>query len=321
MARISRKGLVNDNVVLAEQKHIYHAAAYVRLSIEDNHGTDNSDSIVMQQYMLEGYIARQPDMELYQVYCDNGESGTDFQRPGFVHMMEDVKRQKVDCIVVKDLSRFGRNYVEAGYYLEKVFPFLGIRFVAVNDEYDSEKDQEKDELVLSLKNLVNDLYAKDISQKIHAALFIKQKKGEYIGALPPYGYLKSTEDKHKLVVDPETACIVQNIFQWRLAGDSFTEIARKLNNREIVSPSLYHYQKGHKKKKPTSFIWQAQTIKHITTNPVYAGHMAQGKTKKSLCDAILASKVSREHWIVVENTHEALVSQEVFDRVQNLAKI
>ena len=321
MARTSRKAAVIETEPALPEK-VYHAAIYVRLSVEDNKRTGDGESIAMQQYMLEKYIAQQPDMMLYGVYSDNGESGTGFARPGFEHMMDGVRKREIDCIIVKDLSRFGRNYVETGYYLEKIFPYLGVRFVAVNDHYDTENEKEGNELVISLKNLVNDLYAKDISQKIHSSLSTKRKNGEFLGAFPPYGYLKSPEDKHKLVIDPEVAPVVREIFGWRLAGDGINQIARRLNDRGLPSPSFYHYQRGHKKKKPegAAAIWQAQIVKRMTANLVYAGHMAQGRTKKSLCEGTPKTKVSREEWIIVRNTHEALVSQEVFDQVQELVE-
>ena len=314
-------GIMEAEALPAAPERVYHAAAYVRLSVEDSGHTGSSDSIGMQQYMLEQYIAAQPDMALHAIYTDNGESGTDFGRPGFECMMDAVRGREVDCIVVKDLSRFGRNYVEAGYYLEKIFPYLGVRFVAVNDHYDTEKEGGGDGLVLSLKNLVNDLYAKDISQKIHSSLSTKRKNGEFLGSFPPYGYLKSPEDKHKLVADPETAETVREVFRCRLAGDGYARIARRLNNRGTESPSMYHYRKGHRKKKPegAGAIWQAQTIKMMASNPVYAGHMAQGRVKKSLYDGMPRTKVPRDEWEMVKDTHEALVPQEIFDRVQEIA--
>lgn len=323
MARISRKTIVlEQKEAAAVQEKVYHMAAYVRLSVEDNRRSGDKESITMQQYMLEKYITAQPDMQLERVFCDNGETGTNFSRPGFEDMMDEVRKRKIDCIVVKDLSRFGRNYVEAGYYLEKIFPFLGVRFVAVNDHYDTLNDNGQNELVLSLKNLVNDLYAKDISKKISSALTIKRKNGEFIGAFPPYGYKKSEEDKHKLIIDEETAPIVQDIFRWRLQGKGLVQVARLLNERQIPCPAVYQYRKGYKKKKPSGAgaIWQAQGIKYLTGNPVYAGHMAQGKRRESLSEGIAAETVSPGDWIIVEHTHEAIISQEVFDQVQEMAK-
>lgn len=323
MARTSRKtawtGAAGQP---AQPERIYQTAAYVRLSVEDNNRAGDGDSIFMQQHMLERYISMQPDMVLQGIYVDNGETGTSFARPGFERMMDCVRERAVDCIVVKDLSRFGRNYVEAGYYLGKIFPYLGVRFVAVNDQYDTAGDGGSDELVLSLKNLVNDLYAKDISQKVSSALGTKQKKGEFIGAFPPYGYLKSPQDKHRLVLDPETAPVVRRIFQWRLEGLGIAQAARRLNEEKIPCPAMYQYIKGYKKKKPSGAgaIWQAQGIKALTRNPVYAGHMAQGKHRKSLSSGIPTKAVPDSEWILVEHTHEAAVSQEVFDRVQEITR-
>ena len=247
-SRVSRKaGMQKKKVQENLPKRVYRTAVYIRLSAEENPSAGQTESLAMQRYMLEQYVAMQPDMQLYDVFCDNGKSGTNFHRPAFIHMMDQAEQGKIDCIVVKDLSRLGRNYIETGYYLEKVFPYFGIRFVAVNDRYDTLKFEKKEELVYSLKNLINDWYARDISRKIGAALLVKQKKGEFIGAIAPYGYLKSTEDRHKLVVDAQTAPVVKKIFQWRIEGQGWTQIACRLNQMNIPSPAMYQYQRGHRK--------------------------------------------------------------------------
>ncbi len=324
MARMSRKAAVMEQEVRITTKpeRVYSTAVYARLSVEDNNRAGDRESITMQRYMLEKYVDTQADMRLYGVFCDNGETGTDFERSEFERLMAGVRERRIDCIVVKDLSRFGRNYVETGYYLEKIFPYLGVRFVAVNDNYDSIKDKGGNELVISLKNLVNDLYAKDISQKINTVLEIKQQKGEFIGAFPPYGYLKSPEDKHRLVPDPDAAPVVREIFQWRADGIGINMIARYLNERGIPSPAMHHYLNGRKKKKPegTGAIWQGQMIKLMTKHPVYVGHMAQGRTKKSLSSRISKTEVNKEDWIIVHNTHEAIVSQDIFDKAQSVGE-
>lgn len=324
MARVSRKAAQAGQGAQEpfQPERVYHAAVYARLSVEDNNRAGDRESITMQKYMLEKYVEVQEDMRLDGVFCDNGETRTNFERPQFERLMEEVKRRRIDCIVVKDLSRFGRNYVETGYYLEKIFPYLGVRFVAVNDGYDTKKGGSGSELVVSLKNLVNDLYAKDISQKITASLEIKQKKGEFIGAFPPYGYLKSPKDKHKLIPDPETAAVVREIFRQRADGTGINRIARYLNERKIPSPSMYHYLKGRKKKKPegAGTIWQGQMIKLMTKNPMYAGHMAQGKTKRSLSLGMPQTIMDKEDWQVVYHTHEVLISQGLFDKVQSVSE-
>lgn len=300
-------------------ERIYNAAAYVRLSVEGNDLERNRESISTQRCMLEKYIEQQPDMRLAAVFCDNGETGTDFDRPGFERMMDEVRRRKVDCIVVKDLSRFGRNYVETGYYLEKIFPYLGVRLVAVGDGYDT-LSGDADEMVVSLKNLVNDLYAKDISRKINSTFETMRTKGQITGGHPPYGYLRAREDRHRLEVDPETAPAVRDIFRLRLEGYGMAQIARRLNDSGVLSPPMFHYRHGHRKDTPSgaSAIWKAYHVRFMLQNPAYAGHTAQGKVKKSLCDGIPLQKTAREEWVIVKDTHEAVVDQETFDRVQEL---
>lgn len=325
MARVSRKAALEEhgiNCLAAATEKVYHAAAYVRLSVEDNGRAGDKESIATQQYMLEKYIELQPDMKLLAVYCDNGETGTDFARPGFEQMMERVRNREIDCIVVKDLSRFGRNYVEAGYYLEKIFPYLGVRFVAVNDGYDTLRDGDGNEMVLSLKNLVNDLYAKDISNKIISSFHTKRKNGEFIGTFPPYGYMKSPEDKHKLIEDPETAAVVRDIFQWRKEGMGIGQIVRKLNEKGIPGPVLYYYIKGYAQKEPVGAgrLWKEPGVRRILGNPVYVGHMVQGRTRKSLSRGIPKENIPSDEWIVVEHTHAPIVDQETFTRVQEIAE-
>ena len=328
MARTSRKNISNANVqgngsaaVLIQPERIFHAAAYIRLSVEDNHYSKDCESIEMQQYMVEKFIVEQPDMILYKAYVDNGETGTNFERPGFEEMMEDVRGRAVDCIVVKDLSRFGRNYVETGYYLEKIFPYLDVRFIALNDGYDTLKG-DGNELVLSLKNLINDFYAKDISRKICSSLDTKRRNGEFIGAFAPFGYRKSPEDKHKLIPDPESAAIVREIFERRLNGEGFTGIAQSFNTAGIQNPVVWRYRNGWRKKEPNDreSLWRAATVRKITESPVYLGHMAQGKQKTSLSQGICRKVVEKDDWILVENTHEPIVAQEIFDKVNELAE-
>jgi DNA invertase Pin-like site-specific DNA recombinase len=322
MARKSRQNAIaaslNGEVTesVASPERIYYTAIYVRLSVEDNSYGAESESIQIQQLMLERFVNEQADMRLCQIFCDNGFSGTDFERPDFEKMMDEAMAGHIDCIVVKDLSRFGRNYVEAGYYIEKTFPTMGVRFIALHDGYDSLTDDGSNSMIVSLKNLINDFYAKDISRKINTSLETKQRKGEFIGAFTPYGYKKSLEDKHQLILDNDTAPTVYQIFQWKAQGLGNTTIARRLNEANVVSPSLYLYQKGEIKKKPQNELWQGQMIKVITANPIYTGFMAQGKTKKALCDGLPTTKVPRCEWIVVPCTHEAIIDEETFEKIQ-----
>lgn len=323
MARTSRKAAIREMAAPAVlPERIYNAAVYVRLSVEGSDREKNRESIAMQRYMLEKYVEAQPDMRLAGVFCDNGETGTNFSRPGFEDMMDAVRQRKADCIVVKDLSRFGRNYVETGYYLEKIFPYLDVRFVAINDRYDT-LDGNGDDMVLSLKNLVNDLYAKDISKKVNSTFETMRKNGELTSGQPPYGYQRAPENKRKLVIDPETAPVVRDIFQWRLNGLGAAQIARRLNDCGIPSPGMYWHMKGYRKKMPgrADPIWSAVSVRRVSESPVYAGHMVQGKMKQSLSDGIPTKKTACREWIIVKNTHEAIIDQETFDKVQEIARL
>ncbi|MCM1064234.1 MAG: recombinase family protein [Eubacterium sp.] len=325
MARVSRKAALagtGEGCLAVFSEKVYNTAAYVRLSVEDNGRIGDKESIAMQQYMLEKYIGEQPDMRLQGVYCDNGETGTGFDRPEFERMMDQVREREIDCIVVKDLSRFGRNYVEVGYYLEKIFPYLGVRFVAVNDSYDTLKGGSGSEMVLSLKNLVNDLYAKDISNKVASSFKTKRENGEYLGTFPPYGYMKSPEDKHKLIADPEAAAVVRNIFRWREEGAGVGRIARNLNEEGIPCPTLYYHIKGYAKEEPLGAgrLWKEAIIRRILRNPVYVGHMVQGKKRRSLIKGVPNGDVPPEEWAVVEHTHMPIIDQETFSRVQEIGE-
>lgn len=322
MARVSRKAQITNVVEAAPVERIYNTALYVRLSMEDS-GTNSSEVIEMQKYLVTQYVNAQRDMQIYSIYCDNGFTGTNFERPQFEKMMEDVRARKVDCIVVKDLSRFGRNYVEAGYFLEKIFPILGVRFVAISDNYDTLYGSSGDDMVVSVKNIVNSLFAKDISKKSATALHEKQRRGEYIGGLPPYGYRKDPQNKNKLLIDEETAPVVREIFRMRLKHMGYVAIARALNEKDIPNPWRYHYLKGkYQVKEPTDTLqlWRDVSVKAITNNLVYMGTMAQGKQRQSLCDGIPRTYMKEKDWIVVAGTHEPIIQETVFLQVQEINK-
>lgn len=324
MARKSRASAVASDTLPVQQleqvEKVYSTGIYARLSVEDNNRKEDTDSIEMQKYMLQKYVDGQPDMCIYSMYCDNGRTGTNFERPEFERLMDDVRAGKVNCVVVKDLSRFGRNYIETGHYMEKIFPFLGVRFIAVNDGYDSLNGQNGNDLIVSLKNLINDIYAKDISKKSGSALAVKQSNGEFIGAYAPYGYLKDKDDNHRLVPDPDTAHIVRQIFHWKAEGIGINMIARRLNEMGVPSPARYRYLTGVFKKEPTGngSLWQGQSIKLITSNLMYAGHMAQGKSRKSLHDGQPTTMIPKSGWVVVQNTHEPIIDEDTFNKVQEI---
>ncbi len=307
-------------VTLSPNLRVYQVGAYVRLSVLDGH-RENSDSIENQEALLRAYIENDPSLSLYCVYSDNGETGVNFERDDFERLLDDIRMGNVDCVIVKDLSRFGRNYIEAGEYLEKIFPFMGVRFIAVNDGYDSLDPSTYDSLTINLKNLVNDVYARDISQKICPVLRGKQERGEFIGAWAAYGYLKDPEDKHRLIVDEETAPIVRDIFDWRLSGMSYQSIARELNSRGIPSPSRYRFEKGMvKDQRFANTIWKVAVMKSMLSNEVYLGHMVQGRKREALWEGQQQTVLPKEQWLVVKNTHEPIIRQAVFDGVQKLGE-
>ncbi len=234
-------------------------------------------------------------------------------------MMDAIKGEKINCIVVKDLSRFGRNYIETGTYLEKILPFFNVRFISVNDAYDSLNASSQDEgYVVPLKNLIHDVYARDISKKIKSGLAVKRSRGEFTGCVAAYGYQKA--DNSKLVIDEETAPVVRNIFKWAADGMGDMCIAQKLNALSIPSPSKYRYMKGILKNERYANMryWYKSAVRRILINPVYLGHMVQGKTKSDLWGKGVCVELPQDQWVEIKNTHEPLVDEETFYAVRQI---
>ena len=313
------------------QKNVcYHTAIYLRLSRDDEDidgsAKRESDSISSQRELARSFVREQPDMELFDIYIDDGYSGANFDRPDFKRMMADIENGNVNCVVVKDLSRFGRDYIEAGRFIQKTFPAFSVRFIAITDHYDSlTADQSTTSLVIPVKNFVNDSYCQDISEKVKSHQKIKREKGKFIGAFAVYGYQKDHEDKNKLVIDEYAAKIVKNIFTWKLDGMSNLAIAKRLNENGIFSP--LEYKNSHGEHYATGFHagivskWSAVAVKRILTNEIYTGTMVQGKREKVnyKVDKILEKPESE--WFKVEGTHEAIVSKEDYQNVQRLLKV
>ena len=319
MARVSRKR-GTEKAEGFKEAGIYHTGIYLRLSVEDN-GKKDADSMENQKNLLMEYVSARPYLMLTDIYMDNGFTGTDFERPEFNRMLKDARDGRINCIVVKDLSRLGRNYVEAGDYIEKVFPFLGIRFIAVNDHYDSDSLTSGDELGASLKNVVNDVYAKDISRKVGTAMKQKRLRGEYIGNYAPYGYLKDPKAKNHLIIDQEIAPIVVEIFELRAKGDGINTIARILNERDIPSPGRLRYERGiitNNNKKGSGLLWSRHVLSDLLKNVVYIGNLAQGRSASCLYKGIPFHWTEESEWDLVENTHEAIISLELWKRVQEV---
>ena len=298
---------------------IFRAAVYIRLSREDGDKAE-SDSIGNQRKLIADYVKGKEDLTVYDTYIDDGFSGTDFNRPSFCRMLDDMEAGKVNCVIVKDLSRFGRDYIETGRYLERYFPERDVRFISITDNIDSVKQAY--DLLLPIKNIFNEQYARDISQKIHAAVRTKQKAGEFIGAFASYGYRKSPTDKNKLVVDIYAAKVVRRIFRLYIQGCGKLRIASILNEEGIVCPSEYKKINGDNYKNAyrpdgTSY-WTYSTINRILQNEMYVGNMVQGRKHQQMRSRARAAE--RGEWIVVQGTHEAIIDKDTWEKTQELLK-
>lgn len=301
------------------------AAIYLRLSSDDGDKAE-SDSIRNQRSLLQDFVSKHSELSMVEEYVDDGYSGANFERPAFQRMMEDVRNHKINCIIVKDLSRLGRNYIETGRYLEKIFPVLGVRFIAVNDHYDSaDTKNDADQIIVPFKNLINDAYCRDISMKIRSQLEIKRKKGEFTGSYASYGYAKDPIDKNHLVIDEYAAEIVRFIFNMKMDGYSADRIAMKLNEMGVLTPMEYkrscgfNYTCGFRSYKDAK--WCATSVLRILKNELYVGTMVQGKTRKINYKVKACMDVRPEDWVKVEGTHEPIVSRDIFECVQNLMKL
>lgn len=301
---------------------IYKAAVYVRLSKEDGDKVE-SNSISNQKEYIKDFLKEKDDVCICSERIDDGYSGVNFDRPAFNLMMEDIKSGKINCVVVKDLSRFGRNYIESGRYIERIFPFLGVRFIAINDNYDSAGgENQSDSLIIPFKNLMNDEYAKDISIKIRSHLDMKRRGGQFIGSFATYGYMKTLEDKNKLEVDEYASKVIQDIFKWKLFGMSGQSIASKLNELGILSPMEYKEDLGLNY--TTSFKinnqakWTAVSVSRILKNEIYIGVMEQGKESTPNYKIKTKFRKPKEEWFRVENNHESIISVSDFNTVKHL---
>ena len=321
MARTKRKAnpVLPALAPVVLKQRTYNAGGYGRLSLEDS-GKPGADTIETQEELIRSYIEAQPDMRFCGLYADNGRTGMNFERPAFERLMEDVRSGKIDCIVVKDLSRFGRNYLETDNYLERVFPFLNVRFVAINDNFDTlTAERSTDGYIVPLKNILNEAYSKDISRKSSSALAMKQQRGEFIGTWAVYGYRRCADDHHRIEPEEETAPVVRDIFQWRLDGMSYTQIARRLNEKEIPSPARYHYLKGDaQSERYANTKWSIDGVKKILANEVYLGHLIQGRKRSAISEGQKQRFVPKSEWVIVRNTHAPLIDEETFCAVQQM---
>ncbi len=297
-------------------------AGYMRLSREDGDKLE-SDSIKNQRELFREYVDQHNGLHIVDEYVDDGYTGTNFERPAFQRLMEDVKAGKINCIIVKDLSRLGRNYIETGRYIEKIFPFLGVRFISILDHYDSVSEgNDADQIIVPFKNLINDAYCRDISTKIRSQLDVKRRNGKFIGSFACYGYQKDTNDVNHLVIDPYAADIVRMIFRLKLEGCNSGRIAEKLNEMGVLPPAEYKRSKGFNYdcgyRTGNNPKWEVVSVNRILTNEMYIGTMVQGLNSKINYKIKQSRKVPKEEWIRVENTHEAIIGKETFNDVKRL---
>lgn len=297
---------------------MYRVGIYVRLSVENGGLGEDSESLNNQEQLLVDYVSGVPDLKLVKIYRDNGETGTEFNRPGFDMMMNDLRKGFINCIVVKDLSRFGRNYIETGEYIEKIFPFMGTRFISVLEHFDNtDPNASNKDLYVSLKNLMNEAYAKDKSMRICSAFEVKKRAGEFNVKNAPFGYKLSGNKKRPYLIDEPAASIVREIFELRLKGDSIRSIMQ-LMDEKYPTPRQYLYEKGVLHQCRENSHWDITAIIRILNNRTYLGHMLSGKTVSRLYQGKKKAYISENQWEVVENVNEPIISREVFDAVQKL---
>ena len=299
-------------------------AIYIRLSTEDDNidGDEKfeSNSISAQRSYLLDYIRNEFGVSEKEVmeYCDDGYSGTNFQRPGIQRLLEDVRSEKLYCVIVKDFSRLGRDYLEVGNLLEYIFPLMQVRFISLNDGYDSnERFGTTGGMSVGLQNLVYAMYSRDLSRKVKSAKRTRQLNGEYMGRVPRYGYAKSTMERNKLVIDPAAAAVVKRIFEMSAAGKSSYEICRIFNAEKIMTCTQYHESMGYKMNfcsRNEKKMWQSSVVIAIIRDETYLGKMICNRVERSMNTQHKTVLHDRSEWLVIDNAHEAIVSQELFDR-------
>ncbi len=300
----------------------WKAAIYLRLSKEDGNANESS-SIKNQREIIKDFIAKNTDISIVSERIDDGVSGVSFDRPSFNAMIDDVRDRVIDCVIVKDLSRFGRDHLEAGNYIQNIFPFFKVRFIAINDGIDTNsKSKNYDNIMIPFKNLINATYSKDISLKSRSALDVKRKQGQFVGPFVAYGYVKSKDNKNRIIIDENVADYVREIFRLKLSGMSADKIASYLNEIGILSPSEYKKSRGENYsinfdtgEKPK---WHAKAVLRILENPLYIGTLVQGKVGKINYKINKRSKRPEDEWIVFENSHEPIIEQETFETVKRI---
>ena len=320
MARKSRKDAVAEPIVEVAPLQIFPTAIYARLSVENSGKSENVDVITNQIEICKSYIADRPYLNLVDTYIDNGRTGTVFDRPEFNRLMTDIKSGRIKCLVVRDLSRFGRDYIETGTYLERIFPQIGLRFIAIKENYDNlDTDGSNESLIIPLQNMINALYSKDISRKVSTALKAQMEQGTFQKRNLPYGYRWNAE-RSNMVIDEETAQYVRLIFKWKIEGWSIPTILDELDRLGAPNTELRKRQNGTRTGDGCSCKgWYSSTLYGILTNPHYVGDTVLGRSMKAIYKGLPKQNVKdKDEWIVFPNTHEAIISREDFQKVQDI---
>ena len=296
------------------QQQNYNVGVYCRLSRDDKNATAESMSILHQRQMLTNYV-KEKGWDLRDCYVDDGISGTTFERPDFQRMIRDIETGRINCVITKDLSRLGRNYIQVGQYTDFVFPQYGVRYIAVYDDYDSLQGEND---IAPFRNIINEWYPKEVSKKVRQVKKASAAQGKFMGSKAPYGYIKSPMNKHQLIIDPEAAAIVKRLFAEFNNGESGRGIAAKLNIEGVESPRAYHYRQiGQTNPRPEeSTAWGSNTVMQLLKNHVYIGHMVQGKREVASFKTKRRQFIPVDEWIVVENTHEPIIAHDTWERVQ-----
>ncbi len=302
---------------------IWKVGVYIRISRDDMYSKE-SNSIINQRNYLTEYLL-QEKMEIYDYYVDDGYTGTDFNRPAFMRMFNDIKEGKINTIIVKDLSRLGRNYIFLGEYLEHIFPLYDLRVISLNDNLDNFKDPECfNNILVPFKNLLNDEYARDISIKVKSSLNAKRYNGEFVGSIAPFGYLKDPNNKNKLIIDKDASKTVELIFSLALKNYSYSKIASYLNEMHILNPATYREinfnQRNNRNYLNKNNTWSSSSISSILKNRVYCGDLVQSKTKTISYKVHKIVRKDLEDMIIVENTHPPIINRTDFKKVQEIVK-
>ena len=319
MARKSRKDAVAEPIVEAAPLQIFPTAIYARLSVENSGKSEKVDVITNQIEICKSYIADRPYLDLVDTYIDNGRTGTVFDRPEFNRLMTDIKSGRIKCLVVRDLSRFGRDYIETGTYLERIFPQIGLRFIAIKENYDNlDTDGSSESLIIPLQNMINALYSKDISRKVSTALKAQMEQGTFQKRNLPYGYRWNAE-RSNMVIDEETVQYVRLMFKWKIEGWSIPMILDELDRLGAPNPELRKRQNGTRTGDCSCKGWHSSTLYGILTNPHYVGDTVLGRSLKAIYKGLPKKNVKdKDEWIVFPHTHEAIISREDFQNVQDI---